>query len=46
MCLMPKLIIHRKRAKPIFLGIEDKIFSGDNVLMETAGHIMPGTAEH
>ncbi len=36
-----KINIHRKQAEPIFLGIEDRMFSGDNVLMETTGHIMP-----
>ena len=40
-----KINIHRKQAEPIFLGIEDRIFSGDDVLMETTGHIMP-RAEH
>jgi hypothetical protein len=41
-----KINIHRKHAEPIFLGIEDRIFSGnDELLMKTTDHIMP-KAEH
>jgi hypothetical protein len=40
-----KINIHRKLADPIFLGIEDRMFSGDDILMQTTAHILP-EAEH
>jgi hypothetical protein len=36
-----KINIHRKLADPIYLGIEDKMFNNNDVMMQTVGHIMP-----
>ena len=36
-----KINIYRSHAKPILLGIEDRMLRGDNLAMVTSGHIPP-----